>query len=126
MRASIVKLSPGKWCITLRNLSKCWVFRTVQRYNGPQSSAEWIVEAPQVGFDIAPLSKLSTVCFTCCQVNGRSPRLKVTDGGVMIQNKRLLAVPTLPRSCGSAFSVRRIYRKSPPAVYSMNPIYTTP
>ncbi|MEK4008118.1 G1 family glutamic endopeptidase [Paenibacillus sp. FSL H3-0333] len=126
MRASIVKLSPGKWCITLRNLSKCWVFRTVQRYNGPQSSAEWIVEAPQVGFDIAPLSKLSTVCFTCCQVNGRSPRLKVSDGGIMIQNKKLLAVPSPPRSCGSAFSVRRIYHKSPPVVYSRNPIYTTP
>jgi hypothetical protein len=127
MRASIVKLSPGKWCIILRNLSRGWVFRTIQRYNGPQSSAEWIMEAPQVGRNIAPLSKLSLVRFSCCRVNGRSPKLKTSDGGIMVKNKVLLAVPSLPGPRGDSFSVRRIYSKSKshPAVYSRNPIYTT-
>ncbi|WNS46373.1 G1 family glutamic endopeptidase [Paenibacillus sp. MMS20-IR301] len=124
MRASIVKLSPGKWCITLRNLTRNWVFRTVQRYNGPQTSAEWIMEAPQVGADIAQLSKISLSRFICCRVNGRSPKLKASDGGIMVKNKTLLAVPSLPGSCGDSFSVRRLYRKSHPAVYSRNPIYT--
>jgi hypothetical protein len=127
MRASIVKLSPGKWCIILRNLSRGWAFRTIQRYNGPQSSAEWIMEAPQVGRNIAPLSRLSLVRFSCCRVNGRSPKLKTSDGGIMVKNKVLLAVPSLPGPRGDSFSVRRIYSKSKshPAVYSRNPIYTT-
>lgn len=124
MRASIVKLSQGKWCITLRNLSKCWVFRTVQRYSGPQSSAEWITEAPQIGFDIARLANITPVRFSNCRVNGRNPGLKAADGGIMVQNNKLLAVPTLPR-CGDAFSVRRIYRSSRPAPYSKSPIRIT-
>ena len=126
MRAAIVKHCPGKWCITLRNLSQGWFFRTIQRYKGPHSSAEWITEAPQVGRNIAPLAKISLVRFSCSRVNGRSPKLKASDGGIMVQNKYLLAAPTLPGPRGDSFSVRRFYRKSHPVVYSMNPIFTTP
>ncbi|WP_338130641.1 G1 family glutamic endopeptidase [Cohnella ginsengisoli] len=86
MRAVIAKLNHGKWSISLRNLTQGWRFHTVQAYKGPQTSAEWIVEAPQVGSSISSLARLTPVVFSCCRVNGRNPRLKLSQRGIMIQN----------------------------------------
>ncbi len=122
MKASIVKLGSGKWCITLSNLSKSWTFRTFQRYTGPQTSAEWIMEAPQVGGIITALAKVSTIRFSRCRVNGKSPRLTPADGGIMVQKKITVAVPGSPNASGDAFIVKRVYRKGKPLVHSRSPI----
>ncbi|OMF89379.1 G1 family glutamic endopeptidase [Paenibacillus sp. FSL R7-0273] len=122
MRASIVKLSPGRWCIRLCNLSKRWTFRTIQRYNGPQTSAEWIMEAPQVGGTVADLARLSNVCFRCCRVNGRSPKLVQANGGIMIQNKITVAVPSSPNAKGDSFTVKRLYPKGVSQAYLKRPV----
>jgi hypothetical protein len=44
-----------QWVIKISDGSK-WSFSTTQAYGGSGSSAEWIVEAPQVGGRIAPLA----------------------------------------------------------------------
>ncbi|MBW4084189.1 G1 family glutamic endopeptidase [Paenibacillus sp. S150] len=123
MRASIVKLDGTKWRITLCNLSKQWTFRTIQRYTGPQTSAEWIMEAPQVGASIGKLAKVTPTKFFCCRVNGKSPMLTPADGGVMVQNNITAAVPTCPNAGGDAFIVKRVYRKGKPLAHSRNPIF---
>ncbi|UQZ37626.1 hypothetical protein C2I18_21725 [Paenibacillus sp. PK3_47] len=122
MQALIIRTSPGKWMIQLRNLSRHWVFRTTQRYSGPQASAEWIVEAPQVNGSIAGLARLSPVCFSRCRVNGKSPKLKSSDGGIMIQNKHKVAVPSRPNTRGDAFTVKRPCKNVLPPVHSKLPI----
>ncbi|MDG0812051.1 G1 family glutamic endopeptidase [Cohnella rhizosphaerae] len=106
MRAVIAKLNHGKWSISLRNLTRGWRFRTVQAYKGPQTSAEWIVEAPQVGGSISTLARLTPVVFSCCRVNGRNPRLKLSQRGIMIQNGKKVSIPTRPNRAGDAFLVK--------------------
>lgn len=123
MRASITKESGSKWRITLCNLSKQWTFRTFQRYTGPQSSAEWIMEAPQVGGKIGALSNMTATRFFCCRVNRKSPNLTPADSGIMVQNKITVAVPSSPSANGDAFTVKRVYRKGKPLVHSRSPIF---
>lgn len=123
MYALIYKLRPGKWCILLRNVSKGWFFRTVQRYSGPHSSAEWVVEAPLVGGSVAALTRMTSVCFSRCRVNGRSPRLAAANGGYMVQKRVTVAIPSCPNRCGDGFTVRRSYRKSVPLSCSRGPLF---
>lgn len=108
MQASITKITRKTWCITLRNGSKGWTFRTVQRYSGPQSSAEWIVEAPTVAGVTSALSKFTPIQFRHCRLNGRSPQLRSNLKGIMIQSKQVLAVPGPPNRCKDGFVVRRV------------------
>ncbi|MNV29919.1 Peptidase A4 family protein [compost metagenome] len=110
MRAVIVKQCKGKWSISLRNLTRGWTFRTIRHYSGPQSSAEWIVEAPQVGGRASQLAWFSPVSFRRCRVNGKNPRLSPADGGIMIQDRKAAAVPSSPSRSGDAFSVKRKLR----------------
>ena len=52
--ASITKGSGSSWVITITDGGKS--FSTTQTYTGPQTSAEWIEEAPEVGGRVAPLA----------------------------------------------------------------------
>lgn len=106
MRAVIANQGHGKWSILLCNLTRGWRFSTVQTYKGPQTSAEWIVEAPQVGGSISRLARLTPVVFSCCRANGRNPRLKPSQRGVMIQNGQRVSIPSRPNRAGDAFFVR--------------------
>lgn len=106
MHAFIANQGHGKWSISLRNLTRGWRFRTLQTYTGPRTSAEWIVEAPQVGSAISSLARLTPVVFSCCRVNGRNPCLKLDQRGIMVQNKRVVSIPSRPNRAGDAFLVR--------------------
>ncbi|WP_246188024.1 G1 family glutamic endopeptidase [Paenibacillus tengchongensis] len=123
MYALIYKLRPGKWVIFLRNFSKGWFFRTVQKYTGPHNSAEWVVEAPLVGGNVAALTRMSTVIFSRCRLNGKSPRLTARNGGYMIQKRVTVAIPSCPNRSGDSFAVRRSYRKSVPLACSRSPLF---
>ncbi|NMO95427.1 hypothetical protein HII30_06460 [Paenibacillus lemnae] len=107
MAAVIVKRSSQKWLITLRNLTQNWVFQTLQRYAGPGSSAEWIVEAPSINNITTDLAKFSPVTFRNCRVNKKNPRFKPAQAVVMVQNNRIVSVPSRPLGAGDAFVVRR-------------------
>jgi Peptidase A4 family len=45
---SIFKMSPGWWALAMHDLMAKQTFFLAQRYDGPQSSVEWVVEAPDV------------------------------------------------------------------------------
>lgn len=110
MQAVIVRRKRGKWCIILRNLTQGWTFKTVQAYSGPQTSAEWIVEAPQVGSAISRFARLTPVVFRGCRVNGRNPRLRLSQRGIMVQDDKIVSVPSKPSPSGDAFVVRSVRR----------------
>ncbi|WP_339241059.1 G1 family glutamic endopeptidase [Paenibacillus sp. FSL R5-0517] len=107
IRAVIAKLTPKTWCITLSNLTLGWTFRTIQCYSGPQSSAEWIVEAPTVGSSIASMARLTPVTFNKCRLNGKSPAFRTCQKGIMIQGRRMVSIPGNPNRCKDRFTVRR-------------------
>lgn len=44
------------WDVVIKDTSKGWTFTTAQAYTGAGSSAEWIMEAPEVGGKIATLA----------------------------------------------------------------------
>lgn len=107
MKAIITKINHCKWMIILRNISQNWIFRTLQRYTGPRTSGEWIVEAPEVDGLIAKLARFTPTAFHRCQINGRNPMLALSMGGVMIQNTTAVAVPSCPNPQGDSFIVKR-------------------
>ena len=45
---SIFKMSPGWWALVMHDLTAKQSFFLAQRYDGPQTSVEWVVEAPDV------------------------------------------------------------------------------
>jgi hypothetical protein len=126
IQASIVKVSRTKWCITLRNLTRNWTFRTHQCYTGPQTSGEWILEAPQVGGSTTSLARLTPVPFTRCRINGKRAKLTSSQGGIMVQNKIAVAVPSCPFACGDAFTVKRVCSTKRPTACSTRPVLFHP
>lgn len=105
IHAVISKSKGSTWLIYMRNTTQNWTFRTTKRYTGPQASAEWIVEAPQVGALISKMAHISAVSFTCCRLNGRSPNLTSAQRGIMIQGDTVTSIPGDPNRAGDAFVV---------------------
>ena len=97
MTASINQGSTNSWAITITDTrSGAGSFTTTQNYTGPQTSAEWIEEAPQVGGSIATLANYGLATFDPGTVNGGNPLLTASDGGVMIQKGRQVSTPSNP------------------------------
>ena len=127
IRAVISQLSKSRWSIVLRNRTRNWTFRTIRRYKGPQSSAEWIVEAPQVGDSLSRLARLSVVPFSRCRVNGKNPRLTTADRGVLVRDKRVLSIPSRPNREGDAFVVKSVSQTQLPSnIYAGKPLLNPP
>jgi len=105
MSASITKGSSGTWLISIRDTSTGQSFTTQQTYSGPLTSAEWIEEAPTVNGHIATLAHYGSATFDPGAVNGASPRLVASDGGVMIQGRAQVSTPSLPDSDVDGFKV---------------------
>ena len=102
------------WVITISDTTgKGWTFSTQQGYNGGGTSAEWIVEAPEVGGRIATLNHYTitppsgigdfdnagvlssivnsgTPTYTGAKLNYQS------DSGTMIQNRVQVSTPGDP------------------------------
>ena len=67
---SIFKMSPGWWALALHDLTAKQSFVLAQRYDGPQTSVEWVVEAPDVmGLTRDPVP-FSTVDFHDLDADG--------------------------------------------------------
>ncbi|PAK54296.1 hypothetical protein CHH75_08240 [Paenibacillus sp. 7541] len=110
MRAYIAKLKGSKWLIRLQNLSRGWTFKTVQSYHGPQTSAEWIVEAPTVNGSQSSLARLSPVAFVRSRVNGCNPKFTPSQRIGMLQHHRIVSLPCKPSPSGSSFVVKNQVR----------------
>ena len=113
MTASISRGAGSNWTITITDTSRGQSFSTVQSYNGPQASAEWIQEAPTVGGRVATLAHFSLTSFDPGTVNGANPNLTAADGGVMIQGGAQVSTPSNPDADTDGYNVA--YGSSAPA-----------
>jgi hypothetical protein len=105
MSATITKGSGSSWTITINDITRNQSFSTVQTYTGPQTSAEWIEEAPTVGGRVAPLANYGQTTFDPGTVNGSNPGLTASDGGVMVQKGVQVSTPSNPDSDTDGFNV---------------------
>jgi hypothetical protein len=118
------------WQIAIADTTKGWHFQTGQAYNGPGTSAEWILEAPSVGGKVATLNPYTINApagagdfdntGTLSSIAGNSvPAYKNAglnynnDAGAMIQNNVQVSTPGNPDSGLKAFAVK--YGASAPA-----------
>ena len=106
MSASVSSNGNGLWTISISDVTSGGSFSTVQAYNGPLTSAEWVEEAPTVGGRIATLAHYSSPqTFDPGTVDGRSPNLIASDGGDMVQNGVVVSIPSNPDSDADGFNV---------------------
>jgi hypothetical protein len=105
MTASISKGTGSSWTITLTDTTTNKSFSTVQNYTGPQTSAEWIEEAPQVGGKVATLAHYGQSTFDPGTVNSGNPHLTSDDSGVMVQKGVQVSTPSLPDGDTDGFNV---------------------
>ncbi|MBD3922974.1 hypothetical protein H8B09_30060 [Paenibacillus sp. PR3] len=105
MYARITKLGSNKWRILLANKTHGWVFKKVTTYNGPATTAEWIMEAPSLNGRTTRLANYKTILFKKCRLNRKNPLLQSSDRGIMIQRGKIVSTPSLPNQRRSSFFV---------------------
>lgn len=103
--ARIVKNAANSWTLALTDNTTGASFQTTQSYTGTGTSAEWIMEAPNLGSQGSDLAHFSTFNVTSIDVNGGDPNLTQQDAGVMIQSGRQVATPSAPSFTGNAFAM---------------------
>jgi hypothetical protein len=73
---SIFKKSPGLWALAVHDLTDKQSFQLAQPYAGPQTSVEWVVEAPQImGLERHPVP-FGTVHFRNLAAQGEARDLE--------------------------------------------------
>jgi hypothetical protein len=105
MTASITRAAGGAWTISLLDRTSGQSFAITQTYSGPLGSAEWMVEAPNVGSRPAELARYGQTSMESLQANGTSPGLTRRDAGMMIQNGRQVSTPSAPNVAGNRFAI---------------------
>lgn len=106
MTASIQQVSAGVFTITLTDNTKGQTFSTTQAYNGALTSVEWIQEAPTVFGHVATLAHYSSpVTFDPGTANGGNPGLNASESGEMIQQNRIVSIPSTPDGDTDGFNV---------------------
>jgi hypothetical protein len=115
--------SEHEWVIDISDTTRGWSFSTTQAYSGPGASAEWVVEAPEVGGRIATLAHyaispptgvgdfdnagiLSSIVSSGAPAPtyGSAALNYQNDSGVMIQNGAQVSTPGDPDSVDTAFN----------------------
>ncbi len=105
--SATVSLTGSGWMLSIDDLSSGWTSSNGPfPFNANQSSAEWIVERPQVGGALTALTDFGTASFSTgsAVVNGQNKQLSALGVGPieMASGSELLALPG-PLS-GSSFS----------------------
>lgn len=100
--ATVAKVSGSTWKITITDGSHS--YSTTQTYSGPQTSAEWIEEAPTVGGHVATLANYGHTTFDPGTVNGHNPLLTSSDGGLMVQKNHAVSTPSIPDADTDGFN----------------------
>lgn len=102
---AIAKISSTQWTITLTDNGHAGhaaqpAFTTTQSYSGPGTSAEWVLEAPEVNGQIATLAQYGSTTFDLSTVNGVSPALVAGTDGEMVQRagrgQQVVSIPSAP------------------------------
>jgi len=98
MTVTIQQLSASEWSITVKDDTNGESFVTDQTYDGPLTSAEWIVEAPTQNNSVSPLAPYSPeVSFSDLTVIGSETTLTKV---LLIQNNQQLSTPSAFTSSG--------------------------
>ncbi|PWI57440.1 hypothetical protein BM613_08690 [Sulfoacidibacillus thermotolerans] len=114
IEAKIAKQANGSWTITLNNQTQRWSFEQKEiDYLGPQTSVEWIEEAPTLNGELTTLADYGMVTFHSLLVNDQNPHLTPSEAGVLIQSGQWVSTPSTPSTRGDAFSVH--YGDTPPS-----------
>ncbi|MGO8863077.1 MAG: G1 family glutamic endopeptidase [Acidimicrobiales bacterium] len=95
MQANIVEDSPGRWTITIDDVT-AWAspFSTTVSYSTPGDSAEWIEEAPNVDNQQSTLADFGTARFTSIGVtDSKSSSVKETPVNMINQEGATIATP---------------------------------
>jgi hypothetical protein len=101
---TIARVSAGRWRITLKD-SRSGSFTTIRAYAGSGTSAEWIEEAPFIGWRIPPLAAHAPVVFDNATVNGTMAHLSMGDAGAMLRRGIVVDTPSAPDADGNGFAV---------------------
>jgi hypothetical protein len=105
MEASVQKDSPGEWTISITDETSGQSFSNQFSYSGPQSSAEWIEEAPTVGNEVAALADFGAVPFTNISETPTSS-IQVTQTAVdMVNSTRSNVIATPCAIANTSFSI---------------------
>jgi Peptidase A4 family len=104
MTASINKGTGSSWTIKITDTRTNASFTTTQAYTGPQTSAEWIEEAPTVGGRVATLANYGLATFDPGTANGGNPLLNASEGGVMVQKGVQVSTPSNPDADTDGFN----------------------
>jgi hypothetical protein len=78
---SIFKMSPGWWALAMHDLTTRHSFVRVQPYGGPQTSVEWVVEAPQMIDGVTNAVPFGTVDFRDLGAQGELRDLERISAG---------------------------------------------
>ena len=104
MTASITHGSGSSWTITITDTRTGASYSTTQTYTGPQTSAEWIEEAPTVGGRVATLAHYGLATFDPGTVNNGNPNLDASQAGVMVQRGVQVSTPSNPDNDTDGFN----------------------
>jgi hypothetical protein len=102
---SIFKMSPGWWAIAIHDLTSGRSSLLTRAYDGPQSSVEWVVEAPQVLDLIRSPLPLNTVDFRDLDAEGMTRRVERFTFGLGRYFTSASGVATLGQLMGTGFAV---------------------
>ena len=111
MYASITKEcdSASSWEVTIIDQTDNQTFSTAVAYSGPESTAEWVMEAPQSenigGQSQDQLVDYSQFSFDHATVNGSSPHFTDNDSMTMVQGGKIVSTPSGPDTAGDGFSM---------------------
>jgi hypothetical protein len=90
---TIGQISGTEWEITLTDDTNGQSFSTDQTYTGPESTAEWIVEAPEANGQITTLAPYSPdVDFSDLRFTGSNTKL---DEWIMVQDNSQVSTPSV-------------------------------
>jgi hypothetical protein len=73
MEASVQEVTAGTWTIAITDSTSGQTFSNQFAYSGPQSSAEWIEEAPTVNNEQSALADFGTAQFTDINYSASNP-----------------------------------------------------
>ena len=97
LQVTITQQSAGQWSISLVDTTSGASFTTDQSYTGPLSSAEWIVEAPEVNGAISQMADYTTTTFTQLGLTG--PYSSEVES-LMVQNGQQVSTPSALSTAG--------------------------
>ena len=117
-----------EWTITLQDPTQNWSFTTTQPYAGMGTSAEWVVEAPEVNGTIAPLARYAFPAGSSAPGDFNGAEVASTlggpltgaglsysaDAGVMVQSNAQVSTPGPQDASGVAFNA--LYGATAPPV----------